>query len=56
MTFLTHDLRQALRALGRNPGFTAAAAVTLALGIGSATAVPARRADRLDPVQVLRSE
>jgi putative ABC transport system permease protein len=39
VTFLTHDVRQALRTLGRNPGFTAAAAFTLALGIGSATVI-----------------
>jgi putative ABC transport system permease protein len=39
MTDLFHDARLALRALRRQPGFAAAAMLTLALGIGTSTAV-----------------
>lgn len=57
MTTLWCDIRYGFRQLLKNPGFTAVAVVTLALGIGATTAITSvLRTALFDPLPVPRAE
>src|SRR5690242_11289842 len=57
MSALSRDLRYGLRTLLNNPGFTAVAVVTLALGIGANTAIfSVVRASLLTPLPVSKPD
>ena len=63
MTGVLHDLRFAARTLGKAPGFTVVAVLTLAFGIGATTAifslvygVMLRPLPFPDPDQLIRGE